>query len=74
MTLDVPGGTTAEYDRTDEILRIAGDGDAPPGLVVYNCGATDDGLFVADVWDAGDGMPAMQPRFIPIYERLQPAG
>ena len=38
MTLEVPGGTTAKYDRTNEILGIAGEHDAPPGLITHVCG------------------------------------
>ena len=52
MTLEVPGGTTAMYDRTNEILGIAGAQDAPPGLVSHVCGETDDGILVVDVWDS----------------------
>ena len=52
MTLEVPGGTTAKYDRTNEILGIAGEHDAPPGLVTHVCGITDDGILVVDVWDS----------------------
>ena len=32
MTLEVPGGTTATYDRTNEILGIAGEHDAPTDM------------------------------------------
>jgi hypothetical protein len=52
MTLEVPGGTTAEYDRTNEMLGIADANDAPPGLVSHVCGTTDDGIVVVDVWDS----------------------
>jgi hypothetical protein len=52
MTLVVPGGTTAQYDRTNEILGIAGERDAPPGLVTHVCGVTDDGIVVVDVWES----------------------
>ena len=52
MTLEVQGGTTAQYDRTNEILGIAGENDAPSGLVVHVCAVTDDGIVVADVWDS----------------------
>ena len=52
MTLEVPGGTTAKYDRTNEILGIVGERDAPPGLVTHVCGITDDGILVADVWES----------------------
>ena len=50
MTLDVPGGTTAMYDRSNEILGITGEQDAPPGLIAHACAVTDDGIVVMDVW------------------------
>jgi len=52
MTLEVPGGTTANYDRTNEILGIAGEHDTPPGLITHVCGITDDGILLVDVWDS----------------------
>jgi len=52
MTLEVPGGTTAQYDRANEILGIAGDHDAPPGLITHTCGVTDDGIIAVDVWES----------------------
>jgi hypothetical protein len=52
MTLEVPGGTTAQYDRTNEIMGIARAHDAPPGLIVHTCAVTDDGIVVVDVWDS----------------------
>jgi len=52
MTLEVAGGTTAQYDRTNEILGIAGEEGAPPGLISHVCAVTDDGIVVVDVWDS----------------------
>jgi hypothetical protein len=52
MTLEVPGGTTAQYDRANETFGIAGGHDAPSGLVVHACAVTDDGIVVLDVWDS----------------------
>src|SRR5262249_40956195 len=52
MTIEVPGGTTAKYDRTNEILGIAGERDAPSGLITHVCGITDDGILIVDVWDS----------------------
>jgi hypothetical protein len=52
MTLEVPGGTTAQYDRTNALIGIAEHGDFPPGLVVHTCAVTDDGIVVVDVWDS----------------------
>ena len=58
MTLEVPGGTTAQYDRTNTIIGIAEDDDLPPGLVVHTCAATDDGIVVVDVWDSASSLEA----------------
>jgi|SoiMethySBSTD1v2_1073268.scaffolds.fasta_scaffold1087316_2 hypothetical protein len=52
MTLEVPGGTTAKYDRTNEIMGIADERDSPPGLISHVCGVTGDGILVVDVWDS----------------------
>jgi hypothetical protein len=52
MTLEVPGGTTAKYDRTNEILGIHDEHDVPAGLISHVCGETDDGIVVVDVWDS----------------------
>jgi hypothetical protein len=56
MTIEVPGGTTAQYDRTNADLGIAGDGDLPAGLVAHTCAVTDDGIVVVDVWDSADSL------------------
>ena len=52
MTLEIPGGTTAMYDRANAILGITGDGDAPAGLITHVCAVTDDGIVIVDVWDS----------------------
>jgi hypothetical protein len=52
MTIEVPGGTTAMYDRANQIMGITGPDDAPDGLISHTCGTTDDGILVADVWDS----------------------
>lgn len=52
MVLDVPGATLEQYDRTNEIVGIRGDADAPDGLISHAVGATDDGLLIADVWES----------------------
>jgi hypothetical protein len=56
MTVEVPGGTTAQYDRTNAVIGIAGEGDLPPGLVVHTCAVTDDGIVVLDVWDSASAL------------------
>ena len=50
MTLEVPGGTIEQYERANEIMGIAGDDDAPDGLLYHVAGLSDDGIVIADVW------------------------
>jgi hypothetical protein len=52
MTLEVPGGTTAQYDRANAVMGVAEDGRLPRGLVVHTCAVTDDGILIIDVWDS----------------------
>ena len=52
MTLEVPGGTTVQYDRANAVMGISEACDLPPGLVVHTCAVTDDGVVVVDVWDS----------------------
>src|SRR5262245_28660087 len=52
MTLEIAGGTTAQYDRVNEILGMADEGNTPPGLVTHVCAVTDDGIVIVDVWDS----------------------
>ena len=54
MVLDLPGATLEQYDRTNEILGIHGDADAPAGLISHAAGPTDDGIVVVDVWESGE--------------------
>ena len=54
MVLDIPGATLEQYDRTNEILGIHGDADAPAGLISHAAGPTDDGIVVVDVWESGE--------------------
>jgi hypothetical protein len=56
MKLEVPGGTTAQYDRTNEILGIGGEQDAPSGLLSHTCGETGDGIVVLDVWESVEAL------------------
>jgi hypothetical protein len=56
MTIELPGATTEQYDRVNEMLGIHGDDDAPDGLVSHVTGATGNGMFVADVWESPESM------------------
>ncbi len=54
MMLEVPGGTIEQYERANEIMGIAGDGDAPDGLLYHVAGRSDDGIVIADIWRSED--------------------
>ena len=54
MVMDVPGGTTVQYDLMLALLR----GSAPPGLVSHVCAPTDRGLLVVDVWETQEALDA----------------
>jgi len=54
MVIDIPGGTTAQYDRANELAGIHGEADAPAGLLSHVVGADEQGLVVADVWESED--------------------
>jgi len=56
MVLDIPGATLEQYDRTNEILGIHGDEDAPAGLISHAAGPTDDGVVVVDIWESGEAL------------------
>jgi heme-degrading monooxygenase HmoA len=49
--MEIPGATTADYDRVNEILGIT-PSDPPAGLVSHTVGSTDAGLMIADVWES----------------------
>jgi len=67
MTLEVPGGTTAQYDRANAVMGLAEDAGLPAGLVVHACAVTDDGIVVVDVWDSTSSLDDFA------RERLGPA-
>jgi hypothetical protein len=86
VTLDVPGGTTAQYDRALQLVGLA-DNDAPAGLVSHACAVTGDGIVVADVWEseasfdefvrdrlgaalAGSGMPEPVRQVTPVHDLI----
>jgi hypothetical protein len=56
MSFEVPGGTVEQYERTNEILGIQSDADAPEGLVSHVCGVSDDGILIVDVWDSEESL------------------
>jgi hypothetical protein len=56
MILEVEGGTTAQYDRVDELLGVVTVDNAPEGLISHTAAVTDTGLVVADVWESPEDM------------------
>jgi hypothetical protein len=56
MILEVEGGTTAQYDRVDELLGVVSAENAPEGLISHTAAVTDTGLVVADVWKSPEDM------------------
>jgi len=86
MMLKVPGGTVEQYERTNEILGIAGDDDAPEGLIYHVAARSDDGIVIADVWRseadlerfferagaalAEAGVPETQPRIAQVHNHI----
>jgi hypothetical protein len=56
MIMEVEGGTTAQYDRVDELLGVVTPENAPEGLISHTVAVTDTGLVVADVWESPEDM------------------
>jgi len=54
MVMDVPGGTTGQYDHVLELLPAG----RPPGLISHVCAPTDRGLLVVDVWETQEDLDA----------------
>jgi hypothetical protein len=56
MIMEAPGATPEEYARTNEIMGIGGDEDAPDGLIQHIAAFDDQGLLVADVWESQEAV------------------
>ena len=87
MTAQMPGVSTAMYDRVNEELGITQD-NLPDGLISHNAGTTNEGLFVVDVWESQDafdhfvrervapvlermGAPQIEPRVLPVHNLIE---
>jgi hypothetical protein len=64
MMFEAKGAGEAEYRATNDYLGIAGDDDAPDGLVSHVAGLTDDGLLIVDVWESKEKLDAF------VHDRL----
>jgi hypothetical protein len=56
MVMEASGATPEQYDRTNEIMGIHGDGDAPDGLIQHVAAFDDGGLVIADVWESEEAL------------------
>jgi hypothetical protein len=56
MVMEAPGATAEEYDRTNEIMGIHGDDDAPGGLIQHVCAIDGEGIVIADVWESEEAL------------------
>jgi hypothetical protein len=56
MIMEAPGATPEEYDRTNEIMGIRGDEDAPDGLIQHVAAFDDQGLLIADLWESDEAL------------------
>jgi heme-degrading monooxygenase HmoA len=54
MIMDAPEGTIDEYERTNEIMGLHGDEDAPEGLIQHVAASDGNGLLIVDVWESED--------------------
>jgi hypothetical protein len=67
MVMEVPGATTEQYDRANEIMGIRSDADAPEGLVQHVAASDGSSLLIVDVWDSEPTLALF------VADRLAPA-
>lgn len=56
MVMEAPGATVEQYERTNEIMGIHGDEDAPDGLIQHVAAIDGDGMVIADVWESEEAL------------------
>ena len=69
MMMDAPGATTEQYDKTNEILGIHGDEDAPEGLIQHVAASDGNGILIVDVWESPDAFARFMERVGPATEQ-----
>jgi hypothetical protein len=52
VILELPGTTTEQYEKVNEVLGVQGEEDAPDGLISHTAGVTDEGLLIVDLWES----------------------
>jgi hypothetical protein len=50
IVLEIPGATTDQYDRVNELMGFTARITSPTGLISHVCAVTDEGLLICDVW------------------------
>src|SRR5689334_3423110 len=68
MIMDSLDATTEQYDRTNELLGIQGDGEAPEGLIQHVAASDGNGLVIVDVWESADAFGRFMERVGPAAE------
>jgi heme-degrading monooxygenase HmoA len=75
MIMEAPGATTDEYDRTNDIMGIRGDEDAPDGLIQHVAASDGDKLTIIDVWESEESLGRFyETRLGPALEQSGVAG
>lgn len=56
MVLEVPEATIAQYEKTNELMGIRGDDDAPDGLIRHVAGFDGNAVIMVDVWESEEAL------------------
>ena len=71
MFLELPGATTADYDRLNEAMGIRGPEDEPDALISHVCATVDDGLMIFDVWRSQEELESfLETRVLPAAVKI----
>jgi heme-degrading monooxygenase HmoA len=62
VILDLPGATTEQYEKVNEVLGVLSESDAPEGLISHAAGVTDEGLLIVDLWESEQAAAAFFAR------------
>jgi hypothetical protein len=74
MRLEVPGGTIEQYEKVNEALHIAGDDDAPDGLIIHMAADVPEGFLVIDLWESEEKLNAFAEQLMPVLHEVGMAG
>jgi len=74
MRLEVPGGTIEQYEKVNEALHIAGDDDAPDGLIIHMAADVPEGFLVIDLWESQEKLDAFAEKLMPVLNEVGMTG